>query len=195
MASVVDICNLALSHLGDNPIVQSIDPPDSTVQAKHCATFYPLALNATLEMYSWGFAKKRVQLNAETADGFSIWAYKYLLPEDYVRAVSLYPEADFEIEGRELLTNQASAVLLYINHQVSPDDFTPLFVEVLSVKLAALLAGPIIKGLTGQKVAQALHQKADIALAHGSARDANANKKTRTEHVAPWHVSRLQNGG
>ena len=50
MASEVDICNLALGHLGDNATVASLNPPEGSVQAQHCARFYPIARDALLEM-------------------------------------------------------------------------------------------------------------------------------------------------
>ena len=64
MASVVAICNTALSHIGDSANVTSIDPPDGSAQAGYCATFYPIALSAILEMASWGFATARSTLAA-----------------------------------------------------------------------------------------------------------------------------------
>ena len=42
MFSVVEICNLALSHLGDRATVVSIDPPEGSAQAEHCKTYWPL---------------------------------------------------------------------------------------------------------------------------------------------------------
>ena len=62
MASEVDICNLALGHLGDNATVSSISPPEGSAQAEHCARFYPLARDALLEMGYWNFAMRRVAL-------------------------------------------------------------------------------------------------------------------------------------
>ena len=45
MASEVEICNLALARLGDAATVVSIDPPEGSAQAEHCAMFYrPLRL-------------------------------------------------------------------------------------------------------------------------------------------------------
>ena len=43
MASDVDVCNLALAHLGDEATVASISPPEGSAQAGHCARFYPMA--------------------------------------------------------------------------------------------------------------------------------------------------------
>ena len=58
MASEVDICNLALGHLGDNATVSSISPPEGSAQAEHCARFYPIARDALLEMHNWNFAMR-----------------------------------------------------------------------------------------------------------------------------------------
>jgi hypothetical protein len=62
MASEVDICNLALSHLGDDATVSSINPPEGSAQAEHCARFYPLARDIALESHEWGFATRRANL-------------------------------------------------------------------------------------------------------------------------------------
>jgi len=72
MASIVDICNLALSHLGDSATVSSIDPPEGSAQADLCARFFPIALASLLEAHSWGFATRRVALAplAISADSF-----------------------------------------------------------------------------------------------------------------------------
>ena len=48
MPSEVDICNLALGHLGDSATVATIDPPEGSAQAEHCARFYPIARDARL---------------------------------------------------------------------------------------------------------------------------------------------------
>ena len=59
MASDVEICNLALSHLGDTATVASIDPPEGSAQAEHCARFYPIARDALLEKHDWSWATRR----------------------------------------------------------------------------------------------------------------------------------------
>ena len=51
MSSVVDICNIALSRLGDRATVTSIDPPEGSAQADHCRRFYPIALKTILAAY------------------------------------------------------------------------------------------------------------------------------------------------
>ena len=88
MASVVDICNQSLSHLGDSATVASIDPPEGSAQAEHCARFYPMALNALLEMHQWAFATKRTTL-AAVANPSSTWAYCYALPSNVINLISV----------------------------------------------------------------------------------------------------------
>ena len=61
MASEVEICNLALARLGDAATVVSIDPPEGSAQAEHCAMFYPMARDTLLAQHPWGFAQRRVR--------------------------------------------------------------------------------------------------------------------------------------
>ena len=56
MASDVDICNEALSHLGDSATVSSINPPEGSAQAEHCARFYPTTLATLFGTPTWAMA-------------------------------------------------------------------------------------------------------------------------------------------
>jgi hypothetical protein len=80
MASDVDIANLALSHLGDDASVSSLDPPEGSAQAEHCARFLPIARDALLEMHAWGFATRRANNLAQLASTTPAWRYAYALP-------------------------------------------------------------------------------------------------------------------
>ena len=79
MASEVDICNLALARLGDNATVASIDPPEGSAQAEHCARFYAIARDSLLEMHAWKFATRRVQLAKLTVPSWD-WSFAYAEP-------------------------------------------------------------------------------------------------------------------
>jgi hypothetical protein len=97
MASVVDICNLALSNLGDTATVSSIDPPEGSAQAEHCARWYPIARDALLEMHGWSFASRRALL-ALLENPVTQWRYCYAAPVDMVNPISvLPPEADSDM--------------------------------------------------------------------------------------------------
>lgn len=89
MASVVDICNLALAHLGDVATVSSIDPPEGSAQASHCARFYPIALSAVLEMHAWGFATTRIALAYNATNPTSTWEYCYGTPSNVLNYIEV----------------------------------------------------------------------------------------------------------
>jgi hypothetical protein len=93
MASEVDIVNIALSHLGDTANVSSIDPPEGSAQAQHCARFYPIARDALLEMHTWSFATKRIVLPL-LSDSLKQWKYVYQAPSDALNLIAvLAPDA------------------------------------------------------------------------------------------------------
>ena len=86
MSSPVDVCNMALAHIGAESQVASIDPPDGSAEAGYCARFYPIARRVALESASWTFAKTRATL-AETTNPSAAWAYAYALPSDHINPV------------------------------------------------------------------------------------------------------------
>ena len=91
MASEVDICNLALGHLGDNATVASLEPPEGSAQAEHCARFYPIARDALQELHAWNFCTKRIQLALVSGVSYSQWRYAYAQPSGVVSVLSVLP--------------------------------------------------------------------------------------------------------
>jgi len=90
MPSEVDICNLALGHIGDNATVSSINPPEGSAQAEHCQRFYPIARDSLLEMHFWNFAMKRATL-AQVSNPWPEWRYAYAMPADALNPISILP--------------------------------------------------------------------------------------------------------
>jgi len=106
MASVVEICNLALAHLGDDATVASIDPPEGSAQAEHCARFYPTARDMLLQMHPWSFASRRVSL-AQVTMPYTMWKYAYACPGDMMTSVAvLPPEAENDYSVRAYPTDR-----------------------------------------------------------------------------------------
>lgn len=90
MASDVQICNAALAHLGDTATVASINPPEGSAQAEHCARFYPLARDALLEMHAWSFATRRASL-ALLTETVAQWRYCYAMPANVINVLAVVP--------------------------------------------------------------------------------------------------------
>lgn len=209
MSSEVDICNLALSHLGDEATVASISPPEGSAQASHCARFYPIARDSLLEMHPWSFTVRRETL-ASLAVEFSVrsWAYSYAAPAGMLNLLGLYDPAatdDLSCSGQYtpqpyvletaadgsliLLTNQADAVLRYTQRNTDPTRFSPLFVDSLSWLLSSYLAGPLIKGETGAAAGRAAYQTFRGRLTDAMESDAN-QRRSLPSHNVTWITGR-----
>lgn len=110
MSSVIDVCNLALSHLGDEATVSSIDPPEGSPQAGHCARFYPMARTALLTRYTWSFSTRRENLALLTATPPNGWQYAYALPNGCLKPLAVLTPADatdaffHSLIGRDIAT-------------------------------------------------------------------------------------------
>lgn len=206
MASVVQICNMALSHIGSEARVSSISPPDGSVEAGHCVTFYDMARTELIEPGNWRFALKRAAL-AEVTNASSTWAYAYEMPSDCMAPKRILragtgltvfnqdtaqfstqdaDSADFEIEGEVLYTNEPAAVLVYVRDVTDTTRFTPSFTSALSYLLASYLAGPIIKGNEGTRVGDGMRERA-MALADIAA-SASANASSTSHTFVPSSI-------
>lgn len=212
MASVADICNLALAHLGDEAKVASITPNDGTIQSAHCGRFYPIARSLLLEMHPWTFATKRVALAAVTNPYSDDWTYAYALPSTCIRPLALLvpgtsekvlsaDETDagtfpFIVEAAEdgsivLYTNEEGAYLRYIDLITDSTKYTPAFVTCFARLLASYLAGPVLKGDSGMKMAERQMVIFGREYATATTRNANTGKRDVRRTFSPsWIASR-----
>lgn len=141
MASVVDICNKALSLLGQKTIT-SLD--DDSPEGLACRIHWPLLRDEVLRSHTWNCVKSRAALNQlSTAPAFG-YSYQYQLPSDCLYPVKLEDDSFFEIEGRKILTDASGANLHYI---VSESDST-IYDAQLSAALSYLLAGELAPQMT-----------------------------------------------
>lgn len=206
MTTAVSISNLALSHIGSRATVTSIATPTS-VEAELCAQFLPHARRQLLDMFDFSFAVKRAALAdyslVVTLPGQ--WACVYKYPDDCINALAVLDPArvydedqndyEFELgddtdETRVIYTNVPEAVLRYTFDTENYSRYSPTAVLAVSHFLAAMIAGPIIKGSEGKKVAEAeLAVGMDYANIAG-AKDANQRRRTRMRdddrRKAPW---------
>lgn len=171
MASIVDICNIALARIGDEATVTSIDPPEGAAQAEHCARFYPQARNALLLRHPWSFATQRARLAklSETVPGA---ACAYAVPASCIKVLECFEDDDapggrpwihgmphqhwkLEMLGeqRVILTDAESLNIRYLTDGTKPELYSAAFTEALSWLLASMLAGAIVKDQSGQQLA------------------------------------------
>lgn len=223
MTSEVDICNLALGHLGDDATVASLDPPEGSAQADHCARFYPLARDLLLDAHHWAFATRRVSLALLSSTPPSTWRYAYAVPGAALNLISvLAPDAlddnsvglpavggygclpidlpggytpqpfvcETDDSGNTVLyTNQQNAVLRYTTKVTDSTKFPPTFVQGLAMRLASMLAGPVLKGDEGIKAAALWGDRADKWLAQAKESDANQQRQQVVQNPS-WIANR-----
>jgi len=202
VATEISICNTALSHLGDEAGVASIDPPEGSPQAGSCATFYPIARDETLERHTWGFATAEVGLSLLGITRLG-WDYAFGAPSDMAKAQALLPEgwtkgtptAEFTIEADDngnivILTNEAAPTLKYTRRIIDPARFSALFVSAVGWKLASLLAGPVLKGDAGRTAAAECFKMHEYTLGLAAGSDANG-QRVNAPHLPPSIKARL----
>lgn len=192
MASEVDICNAALSHIGEGATVAAINPPENSVEAMHCARFYPMARDAMLEAHAWRFNTKRADL-AELADNpqEAIWGFAYQLPNLCLRPLRvLQPDTSDDFKGQPfevetdtdgsliLFTNVEDAVLVYCAKVTDTAKFSPSFTIALGILVGHFLAGPITKDLKLKAGLYQAYLAAGGPPIQAAALDANARKNT-----------------
>jgi len=123
VASEVDIANLALGRLGDSATVASLNPPEGSSQAEHCARFYPIARDSMLEMHTWGFATKRISL-AQLTNNWPQWAYAYACPSDALNLLAvLAPDANNDYSSGLVLSETAYGTVNAGSGIYTPQEF------------------------------------------------------------------------
>jgi len=203
LASAVDICNLSLGHLGNSANVSAISPPDGSVEAMHCARFYPMARKALLEKHTWGFnTKRKALIEIVTTEKPDTWAFAYAVPNGTIRPIRVtHPLAPDDDEGEDfkyealsdgtpaIYTDAEDAILIYCVDVEDTTKFSGLFTLCLSRLLASFLAGPLLKGTTGTKVSIEQYKIFLQEYGQAAAVDANARKSNPSTDHTPASMS------
>lgn len=185
-ASKIQICNLALSKLNAENIVNVTDDSRS---AELCNDFYDSAVDAVLRSYLWNCAKERVTLAALATAPLFDWDYQYELPVDCLRVIRSEPDQEFVIEAGKLLTDCETCSILYIK-RIDAGAFDPLLVECVALDLAAKIAFPLSgnPALT-QKMEDSRERKLLEARAVNSIEN-NVRNQNRIKSNSAWHKAR-----
>ncbi len=190
-ASVVQICNLALSHLGAAAIVSLTE---RSAEAMACALHFEPCRDSVLRDYPWNFATKRVVLAERSGEMRRDWGHVYSLPSDCLLARDLLPDAPFVIESNDqgttrlLLTHQPQARLLYTARVEEPTLYDPLFVEALAWKLAVQICMPLTRDKNSLQLCQSLYLNT-LSLAQRA--DGNEGQDDRPPE-AEWILARQE---
>jgi hypothetical protein len=158
MASITDICNLAISHLGISKDIANVTTEQSA-EAKACRRFLDIARETVLKDYNWPFATKMATLNLVEEDPNDEWAYSYRYPSDclYARRILSGFRDDTDLTriaykitqddtGILIYSDVENAILEYTLNTENVDLFSSDFKVALSYRLAHYIAPRITAG-------------------------------------------------
>lgn len=185
--SDVSICNKALSRIYQTPITGALNDASNLnkLAPRECARWYPTVVRRLLEQHHFGIATKRVAL-AAVAGSRQEWAYAYAPPSDMAFPVSVQPftaassvggigwyqglgyilaslhgRPHFLYQNGVLYSNLPNATLDYVSFNITAQDFTATFEDLVVKFLSAELALPIAKD---RALSNDLRQEATQAL-------------------------------
>lgn len=149
MASKVDLANEALLLLGANTITSFADNDPNAVLVNR---FYEGEKDALLRSHRWNCAVTTANLASLVDTPIIDWEFKFNLPTDPyclrvldVRTVTGDIKLDFEIQGRELLTEESTVDITYIKRITDASQFDSLLYQALVFRMAWKLSFPITR--------------------------------------------------
>jgi hypothetical protein len=194
MAAKVDICNLALVHLGSENII-SID--DDSKRAKTLKAIYDLTRDIVLADHPWNFATTRATLALLAEVPAFGYSYAYGLPTEpfclrvlgIVGSISanVDPTIEYKVEGRRILTNASPCRIKYVAQETVEGNFTPSFCSAFALRLAAVSAYKITGNTSLEKKVFELYL---LELSKAKAQDAQEDTPEAWESTS-WADSRL----
>jgi hypothetical protein len=158
--SPVDICNIALAHIGDRRISRlDTDAQAEDALVRYCSEFYELAKDQALAAHRWTFAKKAAILSRESNPVLiGNYSYSHVVPTDMLRLMTVYPGSvnnanvtvysdksvdHFKLIDRRIWSNTLNIAIEYVAKSTDPDRWTPHFKAAVARLLAHYLAGAI----------------------------------------------------
>lgn len=159
--SQVDVCNLALSRMGGQSIMQITSLGEASTEARQCAIKFPYVLRSALRSYPWHFAAKEIALallggEAREFKENSRALYYYQYPEECLQILAInpvtgrkgnYDTASFEYtveriaDGTKVIVTSCSqAVLTCTSYADDPSIWDSLFTDAFAWQLASELS-------------------------------------------------------
>lgn len=186
LSSKVEICNLALSRIGDKGSVENIDQPKKQTEIV-CAKWYDISRQTALRQMMPSFARMREfwALDASYTPAFG-YAYAYRYKSDCLKILgigNLYQKRnDYAVEDGHIFVNEdypQGLPVRYIKDVTDVSRYTPDFIHLF----AWFLARDICIELTenSNKLAE-IEQMLPLKIMELCGVDAQENKPIRITH-------------
>jgi hypothetical protein len=144
-ATVVSVCNVALSRSGVNRSINDID--EASQEAVTCKLHYENVRDEVLRDVAWPFATRYADLALVASVPNGDWQYAYRAPSDMIRPIRIvtgvraeHPRTVFkrgsDASGGLIYADQPEATLEYTGRIEDPTMFSPDFASALAWRLA-----------------------------------------------------------
>ncbi len=198
--SQLDICNMALSHIGARNDISAFPTASSTgIENQSIFLWYDISRRQALEAYNWSFARQLSAILTDHADDpddtEGLWAYRYQLPTDYIKVREVMNPTNvgsdaipYEIgmsrvsSTMSIQSNVDDMQIIYTFDNQTPSTWSEYFGIALSHLLAANIAFPITRKRSVMGDQMGLWRQ---MLLIASAHDANEQVE-EAERDAPW---------
>jgi len=191
---VSDICNLALSHIGDTVTITSL--ADDTTEAKELSKVYDICRDSVLRSFAWPFATKKIQLTLAAGETDPDYTYVYLMPTDYLDTIRLFQASasnaglftfDYKLlsaadNSLRLLCNVQAAYLEYVAKITDPTVYPADFIEALSYKLAAEVAMSLTANISMRAQMLQIYTSFNYSAKKRSANESNVPPATNNRY-------------
>lgn len=157
MASIVQICNMALGNIGISQTIASLD--EKSKEAATCKRYYEQARDELLRDLDWPFATRYVTLALVAEAPNSAWGYSYRYPQDCEKVRRVLPTdiyiTDQSYSDPFVIASDAAGKLVYTNTNVAQAEVTAritdptLFDSKFVTALSWLIGAKIAPSLSG----------------------------------------------
>ena len=199
MINVTDIaiCNMALAHLGQAPIVSLTEAQES---ARALNRIYAITRDTVLRAKHWRFATVKEALVEVADQDIPGWEYTYVYPAKCLCIREIFYDAEsqnpapieFEtmfipaLNQKVIVTNFAESYIEYTYQMADPTLFDMSFATAFSFLLAAQVAKP----LTGDDDMAKLMLQIYGSLVSDAGRINDGEKYIKKEQVSSFEESR-----
>ena len=186
MTTKIDICNLALSRLGNKATIETLDTPRSP-EEKILKKWYDITRQTTLRRTMPSFAIRReIWAKADFAPEFG-YQNAYLYRPDCLKILgigNLYRQKnDYSVEGKYLCCDaffEKGIPVRYIRDEQNTTLYPPDFVDLLSFELAYNICSEISDNVEMLKYIQQIMAQKRIEFC---SIDSQENKPIRISHT------------
>ena len=143
-AGTTEIANLALSHVGEEAIMDLTD--ENNAVARLVTTVFIPTIKEVGRDHEWNCLRARANIPQVLPVPAFGYDFAYQLPVNCLRVLRLngrdiQERTDlYDIEGRRLLTNATVAKIQYIEYTSDTTVYDALFIECVALRLAGKLA-------------------------------------------------------